>query len=247
MLRQEPGIWAWGGQSLGIGVLACLVATFALIVEQLARPTDPKRIALRSLLVRAVLVLITVVGLGLSMAFAYGAWQAIGAVMGAFLLLAAVRQHDTPRAMLGVLAAIMLGGTLWGTQTTYQYARRHADEVVAAGCELANKCPKSGYYTYNRDPEFGDTFALFGQEVDPADPRVPAVLRKLGAQRIWVDKERVAVYVGVNKLDFPFIPQPEMEFQICRFPHPGTVHNPVWAFPGKDSTKFTDRLWTNVY
>ena len=233
--RQEPGIWAWGGKALGIGVLACLVAVLALIVEQLARPTDPKRIALRSLLIRALLITIAVVALCFSMALAYGAWHAIGAVIGTFFLLAAVRQHDTPRAILAVLAAIVLGLTLWGTQTAYQYARRHADEVVAAGCELADQCPRADHRTYSPHPE-SHTRDLVGQEIDSSDPRVPKALRRLGAQRIWVDDERVAVYVGGDT-----------EFQIYRAPHATTTYNPVWAPRWKGSTKFTDRLWTNMY
>ncbi len=240
-------MWAWATWAFFIGLYVCLIATLGLVIEHLARPAKAKLFALRSLLVRFVLILAATVAIYLTMDAEYGPPQAIGAAIGTFLLLGAVRQHDTPRAILGVLAAIMLGWTLWGTQTAYQYARRHPDEIVAAGCELADKCPKSDYHTYNRHPEFGDAFALLGQEVDPDDPRVPVVLRKLGAQRIWVDEERVAVYVGVNKLDFSCIPQPDMEFQIYRSPRPTTVDNPVWAFRGKGSTKFTDRLWTNVY
>jgi hypothetical protein len=248
-LRRESGIWTWGCWVFGIGVLACLTATLALIVEYLARPAKPRLFTLRSLFVRSLLIVIAVVAVCLSMAFAYGPWQAIGAVIGTFLVLAAAREHRIVRVVLAILAAIMLGLTLLGTQSAYQYARRHADEIVAAGCELMDHCPKTGYYTYNRHPEIDTSgiLALFGQEIQPGDPRVPSVLRKLGARRIWIDEERVAVYVGPNKFDFSCIPQPEIEFQIYRDAHPTTTCGPVWGDHGKGATRITDRLWTNVY
>ena len=174
--------------------------------------------------VRSLFILVTVVAICLSMTFAYGPWQAIGAVIGTFLVLAAVREHRIVRVVLAILAAIMLGLTLLGTQSAYQYARWHADEIVAAGCELMDQCPKSGFDRYNRHPEIDTSgiLDLFGQEIQPTDPRVPKVLRKLGARRIWIDEERVAVYVGPNKFDFSCIPQPGIEFQIYRYPHPTT-------------------------
>jgi len=248
-LRRESGIWAWGCWGFGIGVLICLTVAIALIVEHLARPAKPMPFTLRSVFVRSLLLLVAVISIGLFMTLAYGAGQAIGALIGVFLTLAAVREQNIARVVLAVLAAIILGLTLLGTQSAYQYARWHADEIVAAGCELMNECQKTGCHTHNRHPEIdtSGSSALFGQEIQPTDPRVPEVLRKLGACRIWVDEERVAVYVGINKFDISCIPQPGIEFQIYRDAHPTTTDGPVWSDQGKDATRITDRLWTNVY
>jgi hypothetical protein len=183
------------------------------------------------------------------MALAFGPGQAVGSAIGMFLLLAAVRKRNTARAVLAVLAAIVLGLTLLNTQSPYQYARRHADKIVAAGCELMDRCPRTEYYSYNLHPEIDTSgiLAIFGEEIQPDDPRVVSVLRKLGARRIWVDEERVAVYVGSNEFDFSGFPRPEIEFQIYRTPHTTTTSNPVWGFHGKGATRITDRLWTNDY
>ncbi len=112
-----------------------------------------------------------------------------------------------------------------------------------------DQVPETDFHPYNRHPESDKSgiLALFGTEIQPGDPRVPSVLRKLGASRIWVDKERVAVYVGSNELNFSEFPHVEIEFQIYRIPHPDTTRNPVWGFGGKGATKITDRLWTNDY
>jgi hypothetical protein len=243
-LRRESGIWAWGCWVFGIGVLVFLTVTLALIVEHLARPAKPKPFTLRSMLIRSLFILIIAVAVCFSMASAYGPWQASGAVIGTFLVLAAAREHRMARVVLAILVTIMLGLTLLGTQSAYQYARWHADEIVVAGCELMDQCPRTGYRDYSRHVGMP---ALFGQEIDPGDPRVPEVLRKLGALRIWVDEERVAVYVGINKFDFSCIPQPGIEFQIYRNAHPTTTCGPVWGSYGKGATRITDRLWTNVY
>jgi hypothetical protein len=214
----------------------------------LAGPTKPTRFALRSILVRSLLIVVIVGTIGLSMAIVYGPGQAIGAVVGAFLLLAAMRERYIVRALLVILAAVVLGLTLLGTQSAYQFARRHADEIVPAGCELMDQCPRTHYYTYNRHPEIDTSgvLALFGQEIQPSDPRVPSVLRKLGAHRIWVDEERVAVYVG-SKFDISQSPHCKIEFQIYRNPHLTKRSNPVWGSHGKGATRITDRLWTNDY
>lgn len=231
-LRGEPGIWTWGCWVFGIGVLACLTATLALILEYLARPAEPKPFTLRSMLIRSLSILAITVVVCFWMARAYGPWQAIGAVIGTFLVFAALREHASLRVSLAVSALIVFGLTLLGTQSAFQYARRNADEIVAAGCKLADQCPKTGYH----DAVDAHGHTLFGQEIDPSDLRVPSVLRKLGSQRIWVDDERVAIYVGGDT-----------EFQISREPHPRLHALPVWAPHWKGSTEFTDRLWTNVY
>jgi hypothetical protein len=234
-LRWEPGIWAWGGRIFAIGVYGCLIATLGLLLEYLARPAKPWPFSLRWLFIRALLILITVTAVSLALGFAYGPGQAIGAAVGTFLLLAAMRERRMPRGVLASLAAVVLGLTLWGTQSAFQYARRHADQIVAAGCRLADRCPRTDYHVYNPRHELG-MFAFFGQEISPSDPRVPEVLRKLGARRIWVDEERVAVYVSENA-----------EFQIHRKPRADGMPRPVWGFRWKGATKIADRLWTNDY
>jgi hypothetical protein len=75
------------------------------------------------------------------------------------------------------VALMILYPTLWSTQTPYQYARRHADEIVAAGCKLMDK--------------LGDSRR---KELPVDDPRVPSSLRKLGMYRVCVDGEQVSVY-----------------------------------------------------
>jgi hypothetical protein len=237
------------GTGFAIGVYACLIVVLAFIVEHLARPAKPTPFTLRSLFVRSLFILITVVAIYYAMTIAYGPWQAIGAVVGTILLLAAVRENYITRIISAFLAVIVLGLTLLGTQSAYQYARWHADEIVAAGCKLMDQCPKTDYHTYNHHPEIdaSNILALFGQEIQPSDPRVPNVLRKMGAHRIWVDEERVAVYVGSNQFDFSQFPYTGIEFQIYRLPHPDTTSNLVWGFRGKGATKITDRLWTNDY
>jgi hypothetical protein len=235
---RRSGAWAWATWAFVMGIYACAIATLALVLEYLARPARPWPFSLRWLFVRALLLLVVVAAITSSLYVAYGPGQAIGAAVGTLLLLAAVREHHIRRGVPAVLATVVLGLTVWGTQSPFQYARWHADEIVAAGCELAERCPRAGYHTYNRHPNFDPSgmFALFGQEISPSDPRVPEVLRKLGARRIWVDDERVAVYVGE-----------EAEFQIHRDPHGKGRSSPVWGFQGKGSTRIADRLWTNGY
>jgi hypothetical protein len=112
--EREAGIWTWGRWAFGIGVLACLVSPVAFIVEELARPAKPKPVALRPLFARSLLIMIAVLAVCLSTALACGPWQAFGAVIGTILSFAAVREHHMVRAILAVLAAIVLGLTLLG-------------------------------------------------------------------------------------------------------------------------------------
>jgi hypothetical protein len=190
------------------------------------------------------LILATAIVVGDSMAYAFGVWQAIGGVAGVFLLLSAVRERGERRLLSAFFAVIVLGLTLVGTQSSYQYARRHAAEIVAAGRELMDQVPATDFHP---QPNKSSVTALVGVEIQPSDPRVPSVLRNLGACRIWVDKERVAVYVGPETLQILRVPNDEVEYQLYRVPHPTTTCNPVWGFKGKGATKITDRLWTNDY
>lgn len=215
-LRRESGIWAWGVWLFGIGFCACLTATFVLIIEQLARPAAPTRFTLRSLLLRSLLILIAVSAISLWMVVGYGVLQAVGAVVGTFLSLAAWRSHHTARAVLVVLAVLFLGLTLLSTQSAYQYARRHADEIVDEGCHLMDRSSEV-------------------QTIPSDDPRVPGVLHSLGAQSIIVDSRRVAVYVpGFRRA----------EFHIYRVA--SSTIEPVWITTrGKDAghLRIKDRLW----
>ena len=60
-------------------------------------------------------------------------------------------------------------------------------------------------------------------------------------------RERVAVYVGRERLQILRVPNDEVEYQIYRLPHPTTTCNPVWGFKGKGDTEITDRLRSNDY
>jgi hypothetical protein len=227
-LRYEPGIWRWGIGVFGSGVAACLIATLAFIVEHLARPTAPTVLTLRSLFVRLLIILMIIVAVGLSMAALFGYAQGAGAVIGTVLLLAALRERRMARTILAALAAIVLGLTLLSTQSAYQYARRNADEIVAAGCELLDEWPKTE----------------FGREVDINDPRLPRVFHSLGVRRVRIDEECVFIYVP-GRSGFS-----DREFVICRTADPAMVVDSVWIKrpSHKDSmVKITDRLWMTDY
>jgi hypothetical protein len=174
-LRRDSGIWEWGVPVFGTGVYACVIATLLLIVEYFARPTEPARFTLRSVLLRT----FSVAAICLWMVTAYGPGQGIGALVGSLLLLAALRQRRVARAILATMAVIVLSPTLLSTQSAYQYARRHADAIVAAGRQLADQFQE-------RD---------IAKDIPVDDPRVPSVLRSLGARRIHVDEGHVHVYV----------------------------------------------------
>ena len=112
-LRCEPGIWRWGACTFGVGVSACSVATLALILEYLARPTPPSPFVWRSFFARATTVVVVIAGVGLALAFLVGPGQGIGAAIATTLLLAALREHGEARVGLAVVAAIALGLMLW--------------------------------------------------------------------------------------------------------------------------------------
>jgi hypothetical protein len=205
-LRREPGMWRWGIWAFGIGVAACLTATFAFVIEYLARPTAPTVFTLRVLFVRSLLIFVVIAAISFSMTLGFGAAQGVGAAIGAILLLAAIRERRAARAILAVLAVVVLGPTLLSTQSAYQYARRNASEIVAAGCELMGQWPKT----------------QFDQEVQIDDPRVPKTFHSLGVRRVWIEEDCVSVLVpGLLGLS-------DREFVICRDPHPATIANSVW-------------------
>lgn len=228
-LREDSELAMWIAWATALGMIACLMATLALIVEWLARPTDPGRFALWSLCLRAVVITASASVLGLSMAHSYGAWQAVGAVIGALLALGAAQHQQPRRAVLGLLAVLLLGWTFYGTQTAYQFARRHSGEIVAAGQELADRVGRHSGCTPHPD-----STGEMGHVINPGDPRVPRILRDLGAKHIWLDDEQVAIDVGNDT-----------EFQIYHEPHPMFRSNTVWEAKHSKatSTKITDRLW----
>jgi hypothetical protein len=227
-LRREPGIWAWGAWAFRIGVLLCLVATLALIIEYLARPAAPKSIRFRSFIIQSMFITITIAGICYSMVISYGLAQGIGATIGTFLLLGALKKDNPARAVLAILAVIVLGPTLLSTQSAYQYARRNADEIIAAGCELMDKYPEKHYI----------------EEADISNQNVPRVLRKLGARSIYIDDERVSIYVA----GFPSLTN--REFIIYKIPNPTSFRESVFIkrAGNKDGLcKITDKLWMTDY
>jgi hypothetical protein len=227
-LRYEPGIWRLGMWAFGSGVAACLIATLASVVEYLARPTAPTAFTLRSLFARSMIILVVLAAIGVSMAVFFGFPQGVGAVIGTILLLAALRERSMARAILAVLAAIVLGPTLLSTQSAYQYARRNADAIVADGCELMDQWPKKD----------------FDREIKIDDSRIPKVFHSLGVRQVWIADECVFIYVP-RRYGFS-----DREFVICRTANPTTVGDSVWIKrpSNKDEmVKIDDRLWMTDY
>jgi hypothetical protein len=213
-----------------VGFLTCLAATAALVVEYLARPSAPAPFTLRSVLFRAVLILIGLSIVCFWMATSYGLGQATGGALGLILVLAAVHERRSARIVLAVFAAIVLIPTLTSTQSAYQYARRHADEIVAAGCELLDQC--------DAGPD--------NEQIDVADPRVPAALGKLGADKIVVNANRVAVYVpGAGSGEFCMPGFARAEFQVHR--SPDNKFEGQWierhSNKSRGAQRISDQLW----
>jgi hypothetical protein len=227
----------------GTGVLMCLLATLALIVERLVRP-EPQRLPTESTLLRAPLVMAGVIAACFGMSYAFGCGEGLGTAIGLPLALVALRTRGIARIVPAVLAVFFLGWTLLSTQSPYQFARWRADAIVAAGLELMDRCPSSEFHTCEGRYS---SYKFFGKEIDPRDSRVPPVLRRLRPRRIWVDEDRVAVYVGVNPLDCSVSPGPDVEFQIYRTSTSEKHCGWVWGSHGKGSTRINDRLWTNLY
>ncbi len=177
-----PPSWAQRcGLGLLVGICGCFAAAVVLIIEHLARPARPKPFTFSSLILRFWLILTAIFAIGDLIAENFGAWQAIGAMAAGFLLLSVVRERGRRRFLSACFAAVMLGLTILGTQSSYQYARRHAEEIVTAGCELMDRVPEAEFHRYNPCPDADKSgvLALFGAEIQPTDPRVPDVLRNL--------------------------------------------------------------------
>jgi hypothetical protein len=229
-LKCEPGIWRSGANVFTYGILACLIATAALVVEYLARRAVLSSFSLQSFFVSASIILAIIVASGVLMTFGFGVAQGVGAVIGTILLLAAMRERREARAVLAVLAAVVLGPTLLSTQSTYQYARRNAGEIVTAGCELMDQWFKTD----------------FGHEVPISDTRVPKAFHSLGVRRVWIDEDRMSVFVpGLLGLS-------DREFIICRDPPPTTIGSSVWINRkgfSKDygMIRINDQLWMTDY
>jgi hypothetical protein len=211
-LRELPGLWTWGRGAFGIGVASCLIATIALVGEYLIRPYIAGPSGRQHFAVRSSLVLLAVSSICLWSGIVYGISQGVGVAIGAILVLASVREGGSARVALGSVSVVVLGLTVWSTQSAYQYARRHAEEIVTAGCELMDRVPAGKYDDV---------------KIEPSDPRVPDLIRKLGAQAIWVHEDYVFVSLGGPG---------GAGFDIYRHPQPHAQ--------GKAETaKITDRLW----
>jgi hypothetical protein len=230
-LRYEPGMWRWGAWTFGIGVCACFVATFVLVIEYLARSAASDPVVSRPFLARLSALLLIVVAVGVLMTLGFGWAQGVGGVVGGILLLAALRERRGVRMLLAVLSSIVFGLTLWSTQSAYQYARRNAGEVVAAGRSLLDQWPK------------GQT----AREIEISDPRVPKAFHDLAASRVWIDERTVSVYVPARR-GFR-----DREFLISRASESSNTSNigdSVWIKrPSNkdDMVKICDGLWMTDY
>jgi hypothetical protein len=227
-LRYEPGIWRLGVWMFGAGVYACLVATSALVVEHLARPSVLCPFALRSYLARVSGILVAIITVGVSTTLAFGWSQGVGGVIGTILLLAALRERGSLRRPLAVSGTVVFGLILWSTQSPYQFARRNAAEIVAAGCSLLDQWPED----------------QFSREIQISDPRLPKVLCDLAASRVWIDERFVSVYVPAHR-GFR-----DREFLISRPSKTNCVGDSVWIKrpSGKDDMiRISDCLWMTDY
>lgn len=222
-LREDSGVWGWGVKAAVAGTVVCLVAAILLIVEHLARPAAQARFTLRSVLLRSLLMVFGLSVIAFWMVTAYGPIQGIGATAGCLLAMAALHERLIARRLLTILAVLVLSPTLLSTQSAYQYARRHADEIVAAGCRFAEQCEADHL-----------------QEIPLDDARIPRVLRKLGASDFHVDDDHVHIHVP-ESLAFS-----EREFAIDRACGPDTRPDTVWVTSrpkGLGPMKIGDRLW----
>jgi hypothetical protein len=210
-------LWTWGEWISGIIVLACFVTTLAFVVEYLARPIAPRPFKLQSVLIGFLLITSSIVAICYIMVITFGPWQGVGATIGVFMLLFAIKREQTGRPLFVIFAVIFLGLTILSTQTAYQYACRHTDEIIVAGNELMDQ------YSEKDDMK----------EIKISDPTVPPILRKLGADKIMVDKDHVCICASGLY---------ESEFQIFRTPP--TTYSPVWMSRSKGAGTFeiSDKL-----
>lgn len=164
---------------------------------------------------RWLLIMTAVVALCLSMTVRYGTGQGIGAMLAACLVLWGLRKRRVGRLFVGGLLAYL---TFLSTQTGYQYARHHADEVIAVACELMDRYPNGKH----KWPNFQTKQAW------PSGSRLREVLRRLGGYEVTVDGDCVYIYTGGHCGD---------GFFIYREPHPPPISG------GQDCRKINDRLW----
>lgn len=188
-LRRDAGIWSWGIWISGIGIAICFIATLIFIVEYLARPVAPNPIKFRSLLARGAFIITVTTAICYLMSISFGAGHGFGAGIGTIILFSSLRQEKEIRIILATAAAIILGITLLSTQTTYQYARRHANEIVNKGCELIDQCPKN----------------QLGHEIELNNPLVPKIFQTMGTRSIFIDKDHIAIFVPGFFKDREFI------------------------------------------
>ena len=113
----------------------------------------------------------TLAAVFLAVLFAYGIIQAAGATIGLYLVCSSRWRP------LGIIVLLL---TVLSTRTPFQYVRRHADEIVAAGCKLIDQCPP--------------TSQMISLDRDYA--RVPPEIRNIGLMHVWVDNATVTVSGG---------------------------------------------------
>jgi hypothetical protein len=220
VLKQESGVWAAVGWISCVCFLACGAATFLLVVEAVARLGErvpPSARTLSPKLLSLSLLLASVWTFGV---VSYGVPQAIGAVMAALLLVAAVRTRGPSRVLFVCLAVALVGLTIRLTNHAYHYARWNADEIVAAGRTLM------------------DTSTL-GVTLEPSGQSLPSSLRRLGVQRILVDPDRVVIYhAGVQPAEFQIYAQPTRDIERVWIQRTGKKDGGI--------VKINDRLWMIV-
>jgi hypothetical protein len=131
-LRQEPGIWRSCAYAFEIGVAASLVATFALVVEYLARPTASSHLGVGAFLLRLSVVTAVILGAGAAATVGLGFGQGIGTAIGAAFLFAAAREPGVARIVLMLSAAIVFGLIFLASQPPDERSEKGARQDTAS-------------------------------------------------------------------------------------------------------------------
>lgn len=225
-LGRELDAWTWGMLLFLLGLYACLFTTLLLLVEYVARPLPPAEFRWWPMLFRMCWILAGLAGIGYWFGNGYGTGQGIGAVIGLYLLLAAVQQSHPERAFLAGAAVVLLAVVLGSTQSAYQHACRHADAIVAAAEELMARCSAESA----------------GEEIPVEDQRVSSSLRELGIDRIWATHGSVFLHVPGHV----FIN--DREFIVLADGKQGVEAKWIQRFRGKSGfCKINERLWMTDY
>jgi hypothetical protein len=131
-LEQQPGIWRWGAYAFEIGVAASLAATFALVVEYLARPTASSRQGVGAFLMRLSVVIAVILGAGAAATAGLGLGQGIGVAIVAAFLVAALRGSGVARIVLMLFAAIVFGLICLASQPRDEPSQKGARQDTAS-------------------------------------------------------------------------------------------------------------------